>query len=101
MQTDRLTQLAILDAAGLQVVIMNVCPFNSATAPEQTIITDFNTWLDTLGYPVYRCFADMTNGANQWRTDAVSPDGTHPGNGYRAGAYQIATRLMQILRSLP
>jgi hypothetical protein len=43
----------------------------------------------------------MTNGANQWRTDAVTPEGVHPGQGYRAGAYQMAYKMLRLLSFLP
>lgn len=102
MQTDRLAQLTTAQSYGFQnIVIMNICPFNSGNGAMQTIIASFNAWLPSLGFPVYDCFGDMSNGANQWRTDAVTPDGTHPGVGYMAGAYQIARRLSLLLSRLP
>ena len=101
LQADRQSQIDTANSYGLQIVIMDICPFNSASVPQQAIIDGFNAWLPTLGYPVYKCFTDMTNGANQWRTDAVTPEGVHPGQGYRAGAYQMAFKMLRLLSFLP
>lgn len=101
IQSRRLAQIAKVKAYGAKVVLHTLAPWNAASGAQNTIIADYNTWIKTLGYPVYDMNADANNGSNQYKTNWVSGDGLHPGGGYYQGSFFIAERFANLLMSLP
>ena len=97
MQTDKLAQIAAIEARGMLPVLVNVGVFESADAGEEAIILAFNTWLATLGYPLYDLYADSTNGVNTYKTSWGSGDGLHPGQGYLQGSDIMGQRLADLI----
>ena len=97
MQADKLAQIAAIEARGMVPVLVNIGVFESADAGELAIILAFNTWLRTLGYPMYDMYADATNGVNTLKTSWGSVDGLHPGQGYLQGSDIIGQRLADLI----
>lgn len=96
MQTDKLAQLAALEARGCKPVIVNVGVFEAGDAGEVATIAAFNAWLRTLPYPMYDLYTDSTNGVNTYKSSWGSADGLHPGQGYTQGSDIMAQRLVDL-----
>lgn len=97
MQTDRLTQIAEALAYDLIPVLMTIAPYDPASAPQQTIIDDYNTWLKTLGYRYYDLYSHADDGAGNYKTIWGTPEGTHPGGGLMQGSEQIALKMLDLV----
>lgn len=97
MQTDRLAQIAAIEAAGMLPVLLTTSPLNAATAGQQTVMDGYNAWIKTLGYPTYDLFTDASNGSGDFNTAWASLDGVHPTSpGYRIMGQRLAD-LIQLI----
>lgn len=97
MQADKIAQIEAIEARGMKPVLVNVGVFESADASEASLIQSFNTWLATLGYPLYDLYADSSSGANAYKTSWGSGDGLHPGQAYSQGSDIIGQRLADLI----
>lgn len=97
MQADKLAQIAAIEARGMKPVLVNVGIFEAGDAGEKAIITAFNTWLRTLGYPLYDLYADEDTGSGTVKASWGSVDGLHPGQGYTQGSDIMGQRLADLI----
>lgn len=97
MQTDRLAQIAAIEAAGMLPILVTVPPYNAATAGQQTVMDQYNAWLKTLGYPLYDLYTDANNGSGDLKAVWDVGDGVHPTQGANGGAAIMGQRLADLI----
>jgi lysophospholipase L1-like esterase len=100
MQTDKLAQIAAVQAAGMVPVLVGLSAwktFATWTAPFQTQTLAYNAWLKTLGYPFYDLYADSDDGTGTIKTSWGSSDGLHPSGSYTGGQAIMGQRLADLL----
>ena len=97
MQTDRLAQIAAIEAAGMLPILLTTSPLNNANGSQQTVMDGYNAWLKTLGYPLYDLFTDASDGNNDFKASWNSSDGVHPGSGISEGFSIMGRRLADLL----
>ncbi len=100
MQAAKLEQIAVIESYGMLPVLIGVPPYNSANAGQQDTLNAFNTWLGTLGYPMYDVYTDADNGSGDFNTAFASVDGVHPGEGFTGGYAIMGSRLANLLMLL-
>lgn len=101
MQTDKLAQIAAVEAAGMLPVLVNIAAFDayaSWSSGRQTIVEQFNAWLATLGYPLYDLYADSDDGSGTMKTSWGSSDGLHPSVGWTGGQAIMGRRIADLIQ---
>lgn len=99
-QTYRVAQISAIEAAGMRPILVTIPPYNPASAGQQTSIDAYNTWLKTLGYPLYDLYADANDGSGDFKTLWASGDGVHPGTAYGQGAHIMGQRLADLIQMI-
>lgn len=101
MKADKLDQIAAIEAAGMRPVLINIGAFDAYvgwTSGRQAIVEQFNTWLATLGYPLYDLYADSNDGTGTMKASWGSSDGLHPSVSYTGGQSIIGQRLASLIQ---
>ena len=97
-QAARLEQIDAIKAKGMIPLLLTIPPYNAANAGQQTIIDSYNTWIKTLGYPLYDLYADANDGSGDFKTSWNASDGVHPGNGESEGYAIMGRRLANLIQ---
>lgn len=100
MQTDKLAQIAAIEAAGMLPVLVGITAWDgnaSWSSGRQAVTDGYNSWLKTLGYPMYDAYADSDDGTGTMKTSWGSADGLHPGQGFYTGSAIMGRRLTDLL----
>lgn len=97
LQTDRLACITAALGHGMIPVLMTIAPYDPATAPQQVIIDDYNTWLKTLGYRYYDMYSHANDGAGNFKASWGTPEGIHPGGGIYQGSEKIALKMIDLI----
>ena len=96
-QARRVAQIAAIEAAGMRPILLTIPPYNPASAGQQTIIDSYNTWIKTLGYPLYDLYTDANNGSGDFKASWDASDGVHPGSDAGEGYEIMGKRLSDLI----
>ena len=96
-QSRRVAQIAAVEAAGMRPILLTIPPYNPASAGQQSIIDAYNTWIKTLGYPLYDLYADANDGSGDFKASWDASDGVHPGSDAGEGYEIMGKRLADLI----
>lgn len=98
MQADKLAQIEVIRSRGMMPILTNIGVFESADDTEEAILLAYNSWIRTIGYPLYDMYTDAASGVNTMKTSWGSVDGLHPGQSYTKGSDIIGQRLASLVQ---